>query len=117
MPLEANTPADKVPYIRSIIDKGLMSGRGTDVAGAIIFDANALITREEAFKVIGSLIDQPESGLIAFADTSSISDWAKSGIRKLLKAGLISGYAEDNTIRPKAPITLAEAASLLAKLN
>ncbi len=116
IPLEADTPYDKAPYIRAVIDKGLMSGRDKDATGAVIFDANARITREEAFKVLGTLVSQADDGLISFTDAEDISEWALSGVRKMVKAGLISGYAEDNTIRPKAQISLAELAALLSKM-
>ena len=112
--MEENTPESQVPYIRAVIAHGLMSGNGTD-GGVTLFDANAPITREQAFKVIGLLISASDSGLLTFSDTSSISDWALSGIRKCVNAGLISGYG-DNTIRPGANITLAEMAALLAKM-
>lgn len=113
--LEASTPADKVPYIRAAIAHGLMSGRGTLEDGTVLFDADATITREEAFKVIGSLLNSA-SGSIDFADASEISNWAASGIAKCVGAGIVSGYG-DNTIRPGATITRAELASMLAKMK
>ena len=113
--VEKNTPEHQAQYIRAVIAHGLMSGRGTDENGVTLFDANTSITREEVFKVIGSLLDAQDTGLITFSDASAISDWALSGIRKCVNAGILSGY-EDNTVRPGATITLAEMAALLAKM-
>ena len=112
---EVGTPADKIPYIRAIIDAGLMSGRGVTDDGKVIFDAGATITREEAFKVIGSLVDARE-GELSFTDSNKIADWAKSGIAKCIAKGIISGY-EDNTVRPKANISRAEFATILSKMG
>ena len=112
--VEKDTPEHQVQYVRAVIAHGLMSGRGTE-AGVTIFDANAPITREEVFKVVGSLNSAADTGLLSFSDADKISAWALSGIRKLVNAGILSGYS-DNTVRPGATITLAELAALLAKM-
>ncbi|MBQ8552081.1 MAG: phosphodiester glycosidase family protein [Clostridia bacterium] len=113
--LEANTPYDKVPYIRAALASGLMSGRGTTDDGTVIFDPNATITREEAFKVIGTLLDGNAAEL-TFTDSSAISDWARDGIAKCVGAGIVSGYA-DGTLLPSATITRSELAAVLVKLS
>ncbi len=115
VPLDDSTPADKIPYIRSMIANGLMSGRSTDENGVVQFDANAEITREEAFKVIGALLTASENGIIFFSDASEISDWARTGIMKCINAGILQGY-EDNTIRPNGTISFAELAALLGRM-
>ena len=112
---EEGTPTDKIPYIRAAIDHGLMSGRGVLENGTVVFDANATITREEAFKFIGTIITASESD-ISFTDADSISDWAKSGVAECVGAGIVSGYG-DNTIRPKATITRAELATILGRMS
>ncbi len=113
--IESDTPADKIPYIRAAIANGLMGGRGTLEDGSVIFDAGATITREEAFKVFGTILEAPETE-ITFADSADISSWAMSGISKCICAGLIKGY-EDNTLRPRATISRAEMASLLMRMG
>lgn len=113
--LEADTPTDKVPYIRAAIGNGLMGGRGTLEDGSVIFDASATITREEAFKVFGTILESPETE-VTFADSADISSWAMVGISKCVSAGLIKGY-EDNTLRPRATISRAEMASLLMRMG
>ncbi len=113
--LEADTDETLIAYIRAVTDHGLMSGRGITEDGTLIFDADAPITREEAFKVIGSILTATEAD-IGFADRSEISDWAVSGIAECVGAGIISGYG-DNTIRPKATITRAELAIMLCRIK
>lgn len=113
--LDESVSADKIPYVRAAIANGLMSGRGTLEDGTVVFDAGATITREEAFKVIGSLL-KSSSGSIDFADASDISSWAAAGVAKCVGAGIVSGYG-DNTIRPKATITRAEFAAMLSKMK
>ena len=92
-----------------------MGGRGVLEDGTVIFDALATITREEAFKVFGTILEAPEAE-IAFADSADISSWAVAGISKCVSSGLIKGY-EDNTLRPRATISRAEMASLLMRMG
>ena len=113
--LEADTPADKLAYIRAAIAHGLMNGYGVDENGVTIFRADAAITRQEAFKVIGLLLDN-DGALLKFADNAAIADWAYEGIAKCVASGAVRGY-EDNTIRPQATISRAEMAAILARLG
>ncbi|MCI8388792.1 MAG: hypothetical protein HFE63_10035 [Clostridiales bacterium] len=113
--LEADTPADKLAYIRAAIANGIMNGYGIDENGVWIFNANAPITRQEAFKVIGSLLDNSEV-ILKFADSIDIQDWAYSGIAKCVAAGAVNGY-EDNTIRPNANISRGELAAILSRIG
>ncbi|MBQ8509757.1 MAG: phosphodiester glycosidase family protein [Clostridia bacterium] len=113
--LEDGTPYDKVCYIRAVLDHGLMNGRSTDEDGTVHFDANASITRQEAMKVIGSLLTTAE-GKITFADVDEIADWALSGVAKCVSAGVVNGYG-DNTIRPGATISRGELAAILGRMG
>ncbi|MDR0569702.1 MAG: amidohydrolase family protein [Clostridiales Family XIII bacterium] len=47
-------------------------------------------------------------GLSAFSDAGSVASWAAPFFEKLIAAGTISGYKEDNTLRPKNNVTRAE---------
>ncbi len=112
--LEDSTPEDKIPYILAAIDSGLMSGRGKNDDGTVIFDSEATITRQEAFKVIGSLITSDEAEL-TFDDNDNIAEWARSGVAKCVGAGIVGGYS-DNTIKPTSTITRAELATILFRM-
>ncbi len=113
--LDADTPYDKVPYIRAALASGLMSGRGVDQNGTVIFDPNATITRQEAFKVIGALLDT-EGTALEFPDASAVADWAYEGVSKCVGAGIVSGRS-DGTLAPMATITRAEFAALLTRIG
>lgn len=113
--LDADTPYDKVPYIRAALANGLMSGRGVDQNGTVIFDPNATITRQEAFKVIGTLLDT-EGTALEFPDAFDVADWAYEGVSKCVGAGIVSGRS-DGTLAPMATITRAEFAALLTRIG
>ena len=114
--LDENTPEVYAPYVRAVLEEGLMSGRGTDDDGTVIFDGSATITREEACKVLGSLIGFGDgTAELTFTDADSISDWAKDGIAACVSAGIIGGY-EDGSVRPRATVTKAEFATMLSRM-
>ena len=48
----------------------------------------------------------------AFADADQIADYAKSGVDKLAKAGIVNG-TDDGRFAPNASLTRAEAAVML----
>ncbi len=113
--LDKGTSQAYAPYVNAILAAGLMSGRGTSDDGAVIFDGGAAITREEACKVLGSLIDV-EAEELDFADSDDISEWAAEGIAKCAAGGIIGGY-EDGTVRPKGAVTKAEFVTMLSRLK
>ncbi|MBQ2765354.1 MAG: phosphodiester glycosidase family protein [Clostridia bacterium] len=114
---EADTPADKLPYIRAAVANGLMSGRGTREDGTVIFDSGATITREEVCKVLGSIITSEDTAdMTVFSDSPSISSWAIDGIAKCVGAGVVKGFT-DGTIRPQAKISRAEIAAMLMRFE
>jgi len=113
--LDESTPEDYAPYIRAVLDAGLMSGRGVKEDGTVIFDASATITRQEACKVLGSLITA-ETSELTFTDSADIPDWAAEGIAKCVSGGIIGGY-DDGTVRPGATVTRAEFATMLSRMG
>ena len=56
----------------------------------------------------------PSAGELLFADSSSISDWARSSLAKAVENGIINGYP-DNTVRPQSLATRAEAVTVIVK--
>ncbi len=113
--LDMDTPIDKIPYIRAAIANGIMNGRGTLEDGTVVFDPNATITRQEAFKVIGSMLDAADTEL-TFTDAADIADWAREGVANCVASGIVSGYL-DGTVRPTATISRSELSAVLAKLG
>ena len=49
-----------------------------------------------------------------FADNNQIADWAKAAVAATSGKNIISGYP-DNTFRPKANATRAEAVAVIVK--
>ena len=72
------------------------------------------ITREEAAKMIGKVMDLKGDGNIHFNDSEKISNWAKEYVDALSDNKIINGY-EDNTFRPNDNITRAETVSILSR--
>ena len=52
---------------------------------------------------------------LTFKDANSIIGWATSSVEANVEAGIIQGY-KDNTFKPKAEITRAEAAVMIYRL-
>ncbi|TVX85606.1 fibronectin type III domain-containing protein [Paenibacillus agilis] len=76
------------------------------------FRPNTLITREQAARMIGSLMEKHELKGMAYRDTSNISSWAMTDVQLLSAAEIVKGYP-DGTFRPKQNVTRAEAASII----
>lgn len=103
------------PYVAAAVEAGLVNG-----VSETEFAPNATITREQAFAIIGRAIDAEATTAVAFEDAADIDEYAAPYVALLVELGIVGGY-DDNTIRPDANITRAEAAKLLAgfmdKLN
>jgi hypothetical protein len=79
------------------------------------FGPNDNITREQMAVMIAKaakLTDATEGK--SFADGAQISDWAKEAVVKASGNGIISGYP-DNTFKPQATATRAEAVTVIVK--
>ena len=89
---------------------GVVEGYGNNK-----FMPDEYITREQMAHMIvnvtklASVIED-----ITYKDQSSISEWARESLTNAVKNGIIEGYP-DNTVRPQANATRAEAATVIAK--
>jgi DMSO/TMAO reductase YedYZ molybdopterin-dependent catalytic subunit len=73
------------------------------------------LTREQMAVMIAKAAKlSPSAGELLFADSSSISDWARSSLAKAVENGIINGYP-DNTVRPQSLATRAEAVTVIVK--
>ncbi len=114
-----------LPYVHAVSAKGIMNGKMM-ADGALYFDANGNITRQEIMQVIGNIVklkkaennidaEQAETEYtISFADASDIADWAFENVGIAVNLGIITGY-DDNTIRPARNVTRAEAATVILR--
>ncbi|MDD6107954.1 MAG: S-layer homology domain-containing protein [Clostridiales bacterium] len=79
---------------------------------------NDPITRQEAFAVLSrafALISGDPASLDRFADSASVSDWARAEIAGMVEAGFLQGY--DGRLHPQAWITRAEIAQVFLNLG
>ncbi|MGI5922218.1 MAG: S-layer homology domain-containing protein [Syntrophomonadaceae bacterium] len=80
-----------------------------------LFGPDDFITREQmAVMIVNAARLSSTSAGKTFADSALISDWAREAVDKASANGIISGYA-DNTFRPHANATRAEAVTVIAK--
>ncbi|QYE97601.1 S-layer homology domain-containing protein [Paraclostridium sordellii] len=83
------------------------------------FSPDRPITREQASLMISNykkIADNNYNKINRFTDRLGISDWAKSGVEGVLKNGYMNGYP-DNTFKPQANITRAEAVVTLSRVK
>jgi len=79
------------------------------------FGPDEPVTREQmAAMTVKAAKLNPVSGELAFTDSSDISPWANDSVVTAVKNGIISGYP-DNTLRPGARATRAEAAAMAVR--
>ena len=94
-------------------EAGLMIGYGND-----LFYPDCSISREELAQVLYNYaeyrgITLPALGdLSKYPDGGKVQDWAKTAMSWATGLGLINGF-EDNTLRPGASTTRAQAATML----
>lgn len=95
-------------YIMQATANGVVSGYDVNT-----FGPDNLITREQMAIMIAKAAKLTNAGEgNAFADGTQIADWAKEAVAKANGNGIISGYP-DNTFRPKATATRAEAVTVI----
>lgn len=107
-------------YTNAVIwgaNAGIVSGNGDGT-----FAPDKAVTREELVKMIVGYAEYEgealsERDITGFADASAVSDWAVPFMQKAYGSGIISGYPEDNTIRPQGTATRAELAQIIYNLS
>ena len=78
------------------------------------FKPNKSITRAEFAVIASKYIKNPKAADETFSDVP-MNHWAKDAIAKVKAEGWISGY-NDGTFKPDAPITRAEAVSIVNRM-
>ena len=103
-------------YIQTAYDCGLLDKIFT-LSGE--FNPNQPITREEAAAIAWRVIEikdyESPAKATNITDLGLVSAWAKAGIKKCLEYGVLTGYS-DNTVKPQATITRAEAVSMFRRI-
>ncbi|WP_440119217.1 fibronectin type III domain-containing protein [Paenibacillus sp. QZ-Y1] len=84
------------------------------------FAPHALVTREQASKIIANVIrkirPEPATSQRAFTDQMDVSNWAKEEVEELAGMYMLNGY-EDGSFRPIQHLSRSEAAALIFRLN
>ncbi len=104
--------------VAAAVNAGLIKGYPEE-SDKFTFRPNNPISRAELATITARIIVQktgsaqaPEA---AFADASTIPDWAKEGINLAASKGVVTGYP-DNTFKPGNEITRAETATMILRL-
>ena len=99
-------------YAKNLFDKGIIAGDGSQNP-SMRPDAN--ITREEAAKIaLLAMGISPDANLtLDFADSVTVSDWAKSYIATAVKHGILKG--SNGNVRAKDLITREEMVTILSR--
>jgi hypothetical protein len=97
-------------YISTAAANGIITGYSSTQ-----FGPDDLITREQmAVMVIRAEGMEAPFNTTTFTDDANIADWAKESVAAASGYGIITGY-EDNTFKPKANLTRAEAVTVIAR--
>lgn len=100
------------PYVEKAKELSIVSGYADN-----LFKPSANITRAEALKILakaGVFDPSTYTESVEFTDVSS-DDWYYEYVRMANQMGVVNGYS-DNSFRPNAYITRAEASKILLKL-
>lgn len=121
------TPSQAATGYRDVADQAWYKSEIEAAQGLgylALFDADKLlpdqaITREEVAQLTSSLLAIKEEavqdqGPIKFSDAGDISPACRPGVADLQARGYLGGYP-DGSFRPKAPVTRAEAISILLR--
>lgn len=98
-------------FIAAAVNGGIANGM-TDTE----FAPNGMVTREQSATFAARAMEKKgvvlEADTNTFADDAAVSDWAKTAVNSLKKAGILSGSG-DNMVNPKNNLTRAEAAKII----
>jgi hypothetical protein len=104
-------PAWAAGYVATAVRAGLVTGFTDNT-----FRPNDIITREQMALMAARAFGPGGAGNGAdFADFEQVSAWARTGVAQAAAAGIIGGFT-DNTFRPQATTTRAQAAAMLSRL-
>lgn len=101
-------------YVASAKEAGIVSG-----VSDFSFGAGGLMTRQDVAVIVSRIVDKfnisvPEAGgMKIFNDEDEMSDYAKDAIDKLVRLGVLDGFA-DGSFKPKDALTRAQAAKIIS---
>ncbi len=97
------------PYVNAAVEKGIVNG-----VSETEFGIGSGIIRQDMAVIVKRAVGEVPSirDYAVFGDESEISDYARSAVEALYKAGKISGMSSD-VFAPKGAVTRAQAAKIL----
>lgn len=109
---DQNVPHYMLRQAIAAYEAGLISG--SQNGSALYLNPYDTLTRAEAIKILdnGLKIENPATEALSFADSNAIPSWATQAVMNMEAYGIVKGY-EDNTFRPYANISKAQAGELL----
>jgi len=113
---DVNEKAWYYSSVASAVEQGIITGKNADT-----FAPNDNLSRQDMAVMIGRALKKYKNTVsdknvkLSFADTGSISDYAKDGIAVAVKYQILKGNA-DNTFKPLSNATRAEAAVVIYKI-
>ena len=112
----ASIPSWALDAVKAVYSRGIITGK--QEADGVYFAPSDPLSREQAMTIIGRI--QPlgyyRAELSSFADAGRVQSWSRTYLQELVGRGVINGY-EDNTLRPAAPVTRAQLATILTKVR
>ena len=103
-----------LPDVKAMYALGVLNGSGS--GGKLYANVNSSVSREEAMTMLGRVLaDQVSQDLSGFADSGSVSGWARPYMEMLVGLNVVEGSG--GKLNPKSDIKRGEAAKLLVALN
>ncbi len=109
---DEGVPAYMLRQAIAAYEAGIITG--SEENGRLYLHPYDTLTRAEAIKILdnGLKLEYPATEPLSFADADAIPRWAVQAVMNMEAYGIVKGY-EDNTFRPYAHITKAQAGELL----
>jgi len=102
--------------VRAMVALGVVNG-SADGEGRLWFNPTAGISRQEAAAMIGRTLEKGwPAAELTFLDSADVPVWAAEHIRTLSALGILNGY-DDGCFHPAAPLTRAQIAAVLYRMN
>ena len=116
----SDVPSDSYYYKAITTAKALGIAQGQDnrfYPGNSITREDAMVFALRAVNITGKTIASGDtSSLSKYGDGSSISEYSKSAVASLVKAGLITG-SDDNKIYPQGSLSRAQTAAIIYRIK
>ena len=107
-------PQWMLPSIKAMYALGVLNGGSSE--GKLYADVNNGVNREEAMTMLGRILAARESqDLSGFADSGSVSDWARPYVETLVALNVVQGSG--GMLNPRSEITRGEVAKLLVEID